>query len=116
MAAEKLFENKIKKHLEEQGAWFVKYWAGAKFTRSGVPDILCCLNGMFLAIEVKASNGRPSELQLDTINEIRKADGVAIVLYPEQFNTFKRLVKVIKNGSFGRATILQYDFDVKIHP
>ena len=64
MAAEKNFENKIKGFLKDHGCWFLKYWGGAAYTKSGIPDILACCNGKFLGIEVKAKNGKPSELQL----------------------------------------------------
>ena len=93
---EKLFENKIKAFLKKEGAWLVKYWAGNSFTKAGVPDILACVNGIFMAIEVKAATGKPSELQLHTIEEIKKSGGVAFVLYPKDFEKFKQLVKTIK--------------------
>ncbi len=64
MAAEKNFENRVKKYLDEYGCWWLKYWGGAAYTKSGIPDILCCSDGMFLGIEVKAPNGKPSILQL----------------------------------------------------
>ena len=107
MAEEKLYENKIKIFLSEHGAWFVKYWSGLssngkQFTRNGIPDILCCLDGHFVAIEVKAANGRPSELQLHTINEIRKAGGFAFVLYPSGWDKFKQFVKDLKEEKFNR--------------
>ena len=92
MAQEKQFENKIKKYLSERGAWVFKV-AGGGFQRSGVPDLVCCLNGKFLGIEVKASNGRLSELQLWNIEQIKKAGGVAMVLYPEQWEEFKELIE-----------------------
>lgn len=105
MAAEKLFENKIKKLLEEHGAWFVKYWAGAAFTKSGVPDILACVNGYFIGIEVKAQNGRPSELQLHNIRKIKDAGGFAFVLYPSAFDEFKQFITDLKREKFNRDYI-----------
>ena len=42
MAAEKNFENKIKGFLKDHGCWFLKYWGGAAYTKSGIPDILAC--------------------------------------------------------------------------
>lgn len=63
MPAEKTFENKVKAFLESVGAWHVKFFAN-RMTRVGVPDILACVNGYFVAIEVKAQNGKPSELQM----------------------------------------------------
>jgi len=97
MAAEKNFENKIKKFLKEQGAWVLKYWGGGAFTKEGIPDLLVCLNGRFIAVEVKAPNGKLSELQKWNIEEIKKAGGIAMVLYPSQFEEFKKLILEVKN-------------------
>lgn len=96
MAQEKQFENKIKKYLTEHGVWHVKYFANG-FTKSGIPDILACCNGHFLAIEVKAENGRPSELQLHHIDKIKKSGGHAVIVKPSQFEEFKKLIEELKN-------------------
>lgn len=102
MAQEKIFENKLKGFLKEQGAWFIKYWAGSKFTKEGIPDILCCVNGYFVAIEVKAQNGKPSPLQLYNVREIRKAGGFAFVLYPSGYEQFKKFIFNLKEDNFNR--------------
>lgn len=95
MAGEKNFENKIKKFLKENGCWFVKYFANRN-TRAGVPDLLACVNGYFVAIEVKGPTGKPSELQLWNRDKIREAGGIAIILYPDQFEEFKSLIEFLK--------------------
>lgn len=92
MAGEKNFENRVKAFLKARGCWFIKYWGGGQFTKAGIPDLLVCCNGHFLAVELKASNGRPSPLQLHTIEEIKKAGGQAMVLYPKDFDKFKELI------------------------
>lgn len=92
IAEEKTYENKIKKYLTNKGAWILKTF-GNGFQRSGVPDLICCLNGVFIAIEVKASNGKPSQLQLYNIDKIRKSGGVAMVLYPNQWEQFKEYIE-----------------------
>lgn len=89
---EKSYENKIKKFIESVGGWWVKFHGNA-FTRDGVPDLLCCVNGKFLAIEVKGDGGEPSELQLHEIEEIKKAGGVALVSYPDDFEELKELIR-----------------------
>ena len=99
MAAEKNFENKIKAYIKEIGGWEIKYWSGKsitgqKFTRDGVPDILACVKGRFFGIEVKAQNGKPSALQLDTVEEIRDAGGIAAVVYPSAWSL---LVEILNN-------------------
>lgn len=101
MAAEKTFENKVKKFLDEQGAWYVKFFANS-FTKSGIPDILACVNGYFVGVEVKAQNGRPSELQLYNIRKIREAGGFAVVLYPSGFNKFKEFIIGLNHEEFSR--------------
>ena len=106
IADEKVFENKIKKMLKDNGAYFVKFFANS-FTRSGVPDILACVNSYFVAIEVKAENGKPSELQLWNVEQIQKSNGFAIVLYPEQFEMFKTMIELIKKGSYIGAKMWQ---------
>ena len=98
MAAEKNFENKVKKFLKDNGAWLLKYWGGAAYTKSGIPDLLVCLNGWFLGIEIKASNGKPSDLQLYHLREIKKAGGIAVLLYPDDFENFKKLIEKLKEG------------------
>ena len=102
IAAEKIFENKIKKYLESRGAWFVKYWAGAQYTKSGIPDILACINGYFVGIEVKAQNGTPSELQLHNVHAINAAGGFAFVLYPSKFDEFKKFVDDLNSDIYNR--------------
>lgn len=91
MLSEKQFENKVKAYLESQNCWFLKTWSNG-VQRFGVPDLLVCCNGYFLGIELKASNGKPSDLQLDKIAKIRKAGGMAFVLYPEKFYMLKDLI------------------------
>ena len=89
MAEEKDFENKVKNYLFHIGAWYLKYWAGAEYTKEGIPDILACVDGRFFGIEVKATNGRPKLLQLVKLRKIRKAGGIGILLYPKDFDEFQ---------------------------
>lgn len=96
MGAEKNFENKVKKFLKDEGAWFVKYWGGGEFTKAGVPDLLVCINGKFLGVEIKAKNGKPSELQLYHLQKIDNAGGYAVLLYPSDFELFRNLILCIK--------------------
>ena len=110
MAAEKNFENKIKNFLKAQNCWFVKYFANRN-TKSGVPDILACVNGYFVAIEVKGENGKPTPLQVWNRDKIREAGGISIILYPDQFEDFKRLIDELKHGNNGTAQLIQTYFD-----
>ena len=92
MSNEKIFENKIKAFLKSKGAYFIKTH-GDRFSRVGVPDIIACVNGHFVAVEVKAENGKPSEIQLYHLDEIRKAGGCSFLLYPKDFENFKNFLE-----------------------
>jgi hypothetical protein len=102
IAAEKNFENRLKKFLEDEGCWFVKFFANA-YTKSGVPDLLVCCNGYFIGVEVKAPKGKPSELQKWNIDKINEANGIGVVLYPDQFTDFKELILCLNDGMEMRA-------------
>lgn len=78
--SEKRIENQIKRYLDSIGAWHIKTH-GNMFSRAGTPDILACVNGRFIAIEVKRPKGVISELQKANIELIRKAGGVAFIAY-----------------------------------
>lgn len=101
MAAEKIFENKIKRYLKERKCYCVKYH-GNRFSTSGTPDLLACINGYFVAIEVKADNGTPSELQLVKVNDIRKAGGFAYVVYPSGWQRLKDIIDGLLIEKFNR--------------
>ena len=88
---EKNIENRIKKYLDEIGAYHVKFHATA-FTRAGVPDILACINGQFVAIEVKQENGRVSALQKAHQRKVLAAGGVAIIVW-----SFDGFLQALKN-------------------
>lgn len=89
---EKQFENQIKAYLKSKNIWYVKYFANS-FTPVGIPDILACVNGRFLGIEVKNEKGKTTELQNYNLHEIRRCGGVAMVVRPQNFEELKKVVE-----------------------
>lgn len=53
------------------------------YGRSGIPDIIACIHGKFLAIECKAHGGRLTALQRRELDRIESAGGVCYVIYGE---------------------------------
>lgn len=96
MATEKNFENRIKQFLQKEGCWFIKYWGGGYYTKEGIPDILACVNGQFVAIEVKAPNGRPTPMQIKKLMDIDKSHGWSVLLYPNNFTLFQNFILCLK--------------------
>ena len=59
------------------------------YGRSGVPDIIACFNGRFIAIETKAGKGTTTTLQERELDLIRKSGGVAMVINEENLDELK---------------------------
>jgi mevalonate kinase len=53
---------------------------GGIYGTSGLPDIICCVNGRFVAFEVKTEDGRLSKLQELAIAKITAAGGAAFMV------------------------------------
>jgi Holliday junction resolvase len=76
---EKKVENQIKSYLDLLGAYYLKVH-GSMYQPAGTPDILACINGRFVAIEVKRPNGGVvSALQKSKLKKIEQVGGVSIV-------------------------------------
>ncbi len=46
---------------------------------AGTADILCCYRGRFVAIEVKAPKGKPSDKQREFLHSINEAGGIGFI-------------------------------------
>lgn len=112
MAAEKSFEERLKRWLESEGiyalgtgqqdmvappcGYWEKRWGGGKYVKSGMPDMHIVVNGISIEAELKAPGGKPSELQKQKLNQIDDAGCIAVVLYPKDFENFQRLIWYLK--------------------
>jgi Holliday junction resolvase len=68
----------VKKILDELGIYhFSPFMAG--MGRAGVPDIIACHEGRFVAIECKAGKGKTTALQDRELNAIAAAGGFTFV-------------------------------------
>jgi hypothetical protein len=51
----------------------------SEFAAAGTPDLICCIHGLFVGIEIKTPGRKPTKLQEHEFNEIIKAGGIAVV-------------------------------------
>lgn len=75
--SEKDITNKILKYLKTVPNSFVWKEHGGMYGTAGIPDIICCIDGKFIAFEVKTKTGVLSKLQEITIAKIEDAKGKA---------------------------------------
>jgi Holliday junction resolvase len=76
-------EGKVKKAMTEGLDQLAAYWffpATHGYGRSGVPDIIACIDGKFWAFECKADSGTATGLQLLEIEKIQEAGGRALIV------------------------------------
>jgi len=76
---EKKVKDKVVKLLKQHGVYYF-FPATYGMGRSGVPDIICCIKGKFLAIECKAGSNKTTALQNRELNAIIDAGGIALVI------------------------------------
>ena len=75
---ESKIQSKILKNLKELGVYAHK---NITTNKKGVPDIIVCFKGKYLALEVKRPGGKTTELQDYNIVKIKQSGGVAEVVY-----------------------------------
>jgi Holliday junction resolvase len=80
-------KEKVVKILKKHGVYYF-FPATFGFGRSGVPDIICCFRGQFVAIECKAGDNKPTALQQRELKNIMVAGGHAYVANEENIAFF----------------------------
>ena len=83
--------------LKDAGAYYF-FPATHGFGRSGVPDIVACINGNFLGIECKAGTNKPTALQVRELERIRLAGGVAVVVNETNVDMLPAMLVRLKWG------------------
>ena len=72
---------KIRKYLTTVPECFFWKEHGGQYGTAGIPDIIVCLKGRFVAFEAKVGKNKPTKLQAATIEAIKRAGGTAAVVY-----------------------------------
>lgn len=70
------------------------------YSRSGIPDFICCLNGKMVGIETKSiySSHRVTALQQMELGRIGDAGGLSLVINEENINELKGILDGCFNG------------------
>jgi hypothetical protein len=76
------------------------------FGRSGVPDLICCLKGVFIGIECKTVGNKPTALQVNEIESIRNHGGIAWVVNEENIDLLDMALKKLNMGKSAYDTIM----------
>lgn len=77
---ETLLQLHIQRRLRER--WptcYVRKIHGNEFQHSGIPDLICCVEGLFIAIEVKRPGVPITKMQQNEAREILSAGGIWMI-------------------------------------
>jgi len=94
---EKKVKDQVVKTLESVGAyWFYPVMGG--YGSSGIPDIVACYRGMFVGIECKAGDNKPTALQMKNLNQISAAGGYSAVINETNVDELQNIFDRINTG------------------
>ncbi len=83
---------KIRRYLATVPECFFWKEHGGQYGTAGIPDIIVCHKGRFIALEAKVGKNTPTKLQAATIDKIRQAGGIATVVH--SVDEVKRVLEV----------------------
>ena len=67
------------------------------FGRAGIPDIVGCMDGHFIAIECKAGKGQTTALQDRELNAVLNAGGTVFIAREHNLDDLKLLLETKQN-------------------
>lgn len=94
MTPEAKVKKKVVDVLKKNGAYYF-FPATGGYGRSGVPDIVSCYRGVFVAIECKAGTNKPTPLQQAEMGKIKQAQGFVLVVNEDNINDVVTLLRDI---------------------
>ena len=87
----------VMRDLRAVGAWVEKI---QQVGIVGTPDLLICLNGRFIGIELKKDEvSKIEKTQVLKLRKIKKANGQAYIVTPENWQKTFELIKLISETS-----------------
>ena len=88
---EKLIVTSILKYLNNTENCVAFKHHGGIYSQAGIPDVICCYRGKFVAFEVKNEKGKLSKLQEYWLKKFSQADGIAYKV--QSLDEVKEIIK-----------------------
>jgi len=97
---ETIFKEKILPELRKLG-YFVKI---QQASIRGTPDLIGCINGVFIALELKTDIGKTSAIQDVNLAKILKNGGIALQVSPATYPAiFSLLVRIRRSTQVNKS-------------
>lgn len=96
MTPEGKVKKRVKDELDKMGVYHFSPMQNG-MGRAGIPDIIGCFEGQFIAIECKAGKGTTTALQERELTRIQNAGGYALVVNEHNISQLQEITEWIKN-------------------
>jgi hypothetical protein len=95
-------KEKIKRILKTHDIWYYMP-VSMGMGQHGIPDFLCCVNGMMVGVEAKAGKGKTTGLQDMQLSRMRSAGAFTFIVNEDNLDALNTWLlqaktKVNKNG------------------
>lgn len=90
---ESKLQDKCIDYLKNQGIYYINIFGSGR-TAKGAPDLICCINGRFVAFELKVEDNEMQPDQVIHKKRIERSDGLHYC--PRTVNDFIGIVEGIK--------------------
>jgi len=88
---------KVVKLLNKYNAYYF-FPPSNGYGRSGIPDVVGCVKGKFIAVECKAGKNTTTHLQDREINRIHTAEGHAMVVNENNIDLLEQVLKELTHA------------------
>jgi hypothetical protein len=87
---------------------------GSAYGTGGVGDYICCVNGIYLEVEVKSleskGKGKQTELQKIRCKEVLEAKGYYVVVNEDRLDALEQLIGALLGIGFTNRVVLSEEF------
>lgn len=92
MTPEGKVKERVKKLLKENDVFFFMP-KGSTYGTQGIPDIICCIRGLFIGIETKAGHGVPTAMQKEQMHRIIENGGYTFCINERNFDELREWIE-----------------------
>lgn len=87
--SEYAFQQKVLRFIKKHNIYCVKT---IRTNQNGTPDLLLCINGRFIGLELKRDGEKPTKLQFHRLKEIEQSGGLGLWTRPDTWEDTKLIL------------------------
>ena len=106
MTPEAKVKARVKKVLDTHEIYHFSPATGG-YGRAGVPDIICCFDGLFVGLEIKSGSNKPTALQEREMQRICEAGGNAYLINEEEVDKLDEWITLCRRNKENTRRVIK---------